>query len=398
MDQIFDFFERLFNSNNWPARWHCGIWTPFHGWLYIISSSLIAMAYFSIPVILLYLIKKSKHHLPFRKVFWLFILFILSCGVTHVFDALVFWLPVYRMSALVLFVTAITSWMAVYGLYKIIPSALVLKSPAVLEKIIEERTLELQATNRGLQQLNNELSLAKLESEKLMKQKEEFLGIASHELKTPLTILKAYTQLLSEKASLEKPTNADIQNKMRVQIDRLALLIYDLLDVTKIKEGMLIYSKKRVSLSAIITDVVQDIRHTSLSNNIIFENIVDVEIVADRERISQVFLNLLSNAIKYSPTGSPVVITVQEKDSTVICTVKDQGFGIPANQQDKIFEKFYRATGEYRDTYPGMGLGLHIAENIITNHEGRIWVESEEGKGSVFYVQLPIASETSNIS
>nr|WP_158638301.1 HAMP domain-containing sensor histidine kinase [Panacibacter ginsenosidivorans] len=356
------------------------------------------MAYFSIPVILFYLIKKSKNHLPFQKIFWLFILFILSCGVTHVFDALMFWFPVYRMSALVLFVTAITSWMAVYGLYKIIPSALALKSPAVLEKIIQERTLELQVSNNHLQQLNSELTLAKLESEKLMKQKEEFLGIASHELKTPLTILKAYTQLLSEKTDGEKITQTDIQNKMRVQIDRLALLIYDLLDVTKIKEGMLVYYKKRVNLKHIITDVVQDIRHTSLSNNIILENIVDIEIIADRERIAQVFLNLLSNAMKYSPAGSPIIITVQKEEHTIICAVKDQGFGIPQDQQDKIFEKFYRATGGHRDTYPGMGLGLHIAENIITNHEGTIWVESEEGKGSTFYFQLPIASEDSYLN
>lgn len=391
MNQVVDFFEKLFNSNNWPARWHCGVWTPFHGWLYIVSSILIAMAYFSIPLLLFYVIRKSGHHLPFRKIFWLFILFILSCGLTHVFDALMFWFPVYRMSALVLFVTAIASWMAVFGLYKIIPSALALKSPAVLEKIIQERTLELQATNNNLQQLNNELNLAKLESEQLMKQKDEFLGIASHELKTPLTILKAYTQLLSEKTNHEKVVNADIQNKMRVQIDRLSLLIYDLLDVTKIKEGMLVYDKTKVNLSDIITDVVQDIRHTSLSNNIIVENIVDIEIIADKERIAQVLLNLLSNAIKYSSPGSSVILTLKIEGDTVTCAVKDQGFGIPADQLNKIFGKFYRVKDKHRDTYPGMGLGLHIAENIITNHGGKIWAESEEGKGSTFYFQLPTA-------
>lgn len=391
MQQIVDFFKRLFDSNNWPARWHCGVWTPFHGWLYIVSSCLIALAYFSIPVILYYLIRKSKEHLPFKKVFWLFILFILSCGVTHVFDALMFWLPVYRMSALVLFITALVSWMAVYGLYKIVPSALALKSPAFLEKIIQQRTLELQQTNANLQRLNDELVKAKKETEELMAHKEEFLGIAGHELKTPLTILKAYTQLLSEKANLKENNVVDIQHKMGVQIDRLSLLVYDLLDVTRIKEGMLVYDKKKVSLGNIVKSVVEDVQRTSLTSNIILQNALDVDVLADAERLAQVFLNLLSNAIKYSPAGSLVIIDMKREDNYVQCSVKDKGFGIPADQQDKIFQKFYRAKGKHFDTYPGMGLGLHIAENIVNNHGGKIWVESEEGKGSVFNLKLPVA-------
>jgi len=197
MREISDFFSKLFSADNFPARWHCGRWTSFHGWLYIISSVLIALAYFSIPLILYYLIKKSKNKLPFLRIFWLFLLFILACGFTHVFDAVMFWYPVYRVSAVVLFITAVVSWMAVFGLYKVVPKALALKSPLMLEQIIQERTEQLEQTNQNLLRTNLQLEESRLATEKLMRQKDEFLNIASHELKTPVTSLKAYTQILS---------------------------------------------------------------------------------------------------------------------------------------------------------------------------------------------------------
>src|SRR5215212_1235953 len=106
MKDFTEFFSRLFSPDSWPARWFCGRWTSFHGWLYIVSSLMIAAAYFSIPVILFMLIKRSKNNLPFQKIFWLFLLFILACGLTHVADAAMFWYPVYRVSAILLFMTA----------------------------------------------------------------------------------------------------------------------------------------------------------------------------------------------------------------------------------------------------------------------------------------------------
>ncbi|HSZ87074.1 MAG TPA: hypothetical protein VK787_13670, partial [Puia sp.] len=114
MKDITDFFKYFFNAENWPARWSCGKWSGFHGWLYILSDIAIWGAYFAIPIIIIIFIKNRKEKLPFKKVFWAFILFILACGTTHFVDAIMFWYPAYRLSAFLLLGTAIISWGTVY--------------------------------------------------------------------------------------------------------------------------------------------------------------------------------------------------------------------------------------------------------------------------------------------
>src|SRR6187551_2436165 len=132
MDQILVFFERLFDSSDWPARWHCGQWTEFHGWLYLISDLLIWSAYFSIPLVIIKYITK-KNDTQFLKLYFLFAAFILTCGATHFLDALAFWVPYYRLSALVRFITAMLSWTTVYYLVKFLPIAFSLRSQNELE-------------------------------------------------------------------------------------------------------------------------------------------------------------------------------------------------------------------------------------------------------------------------
>jgi len=136
--QIKDFFGKILNTDDWPPRWHCGNWTDFHGWLYILSDASIWAAYFAIPFLLIRLIVKRKD-LPFNKVFWLFIAFILLCGLTHLMDVIIFWWPAYRLSALVRFITAIVSIFTVYALYKILPLVFTLRSVTELEAEIEKR-------------------------------------------------------------------------------------------------------------------------------------------------------------------------------------------------------------------------------------------------------------------
>lgn len=138
MQDIIDFFQNLLGIESWPARWQCGIWTPFHGWLYIISDIMIWLAYTAIPVAIGYFILK-KRNLPYNKVFILFTLFILSCGFTHLIDALIFWFPVYRFAAIARFVTAVVSWLTVLSVFKMLPTLLNFKSTKDLEKEIHER-------------------------------------------------------------------------------------------------------------------------------------------------------------------------------------------------------------------------------------------------------------------
>ncbi len=389
MQQVLDFFSNIFSADNFPARWHCGKWTSFHGWLYIISSVSIGLAYFSIPILLLYIIKKSKNQLPFQKVFWLFLFFILACGFTHLFDAAMFWFPVYRATAFVLFITAIVSWLALYGLYKVIPTALALKSPVILENTIRERTEELRYTNEFLTRSNLELKESKAATEKLVKQKDDFLNIASHELKTPVTSLKAYTQILL----LQENENDDKKNmyaKMNAQVDKLTVLINDLLDTTKLQGGVLNYNKEKMSLSNTVAEAVEEMQRTNRSHTITLKENVPLYIMGDKEKIISVINNFLSNAIKYSPGNNQVIVQLSRENNNAVFSVRDFGIGIPGDQQGSIFQKFYRVTSENSHTFPGMGLGLYIVKDIITRHSGRVWLESEEGSGSTFYFSLPV--------
>ncbi len=388
MNEIADFFSKLFSPDNWPARWHCGKWTPFHGWLYIGSNIFIAIAYFSIPVILLYLIKKTGNRLPFRKIFWLFLFFILACGFTHVFDALMFWYPVYRVSAIVLFITAIVSCSAVVGLYKIIPAALTLKSPDALEQIILQRTAELENANRFLVKSNRELEEAQRLSEQLMKQKDEFLSIASHELKTPVTSLKGYTQLLAVLPAGNEAEKAEMYQKMDNQVNKLTKLINDLLDTTKLQDGYLAYKMEPLQLDALVAETIDEFKKTA-RQQIVLQTAGAVTAMGDRDRISQVISNLLSNAIKYAPESTEIQVAVYSREGNAIFCVRDYGVGILPDEQEKIFEKFYRTDRANAHTYPGLGLGLFIVKDIVAKHGGSIWVESTPGKGASFFVSLP---------
>ncbi|HTR29564.1 MAG TPA: ATP-binding protein [Puia sp.] len=142
MNQVVEFFSRLFDTTDWPPRWHCGRWTDFHGWLYIISDLLIWSAYFAIPAVIIRYLSR-KQDIRFVRIYFLFAAFILACGATHFLDAIAFWIPAYRFNAFVLLITGILSWVTVFQLIKILPHAFSLKSGTELEKLVAERTAEL---------------------------------------------------------------------------------------------------------------------------------------------------------------------------------------------------------------------------------------------------------------
>ena len=152
MGDFINFFTNLFDTSHWPARWHCGVWTPFHGWLYIISDFGIWAAYSAIPLTLVYLLRKKKN-IAFPGIVWLFVAFILLCGLTHLVDAGMFWFPMYKFSALLRFVTATVSWVTVFALIKILPFALSLKTPEAVKKSVEEQTFVLQESTQMLKGL-----------------------------------------------------------------------------------------------------------------------------------------------------------------------------------------------------------------------------------------------------
>lgn len=226
----------------------------------------------------------------------------------------------------------------------------------------------------------------------LEQQKEDFIGIASHELKTPVTSIKAYAEMLLDIIiEAGDPAPVGLMKKMNIQLDRLASLINTLLDTTRISQWELPLYKERFSLSKLILERVADLQPIVTSNHTFIFNLSQNAIIqADQERIGQVLTNLVSNAVKYSPKGGEVRIGYQARQDITIVSVQDHGVGIPPEMHERVFERFFRVPDVKLRNYPGMGLGLYITADIVHRHGGKIWVESEPGKGSTFYFTLPL--------
>lgn len=242
-----------------------------------------------------------------------------------------------------------------------------------------------------LRQLTMQKDKARKDTLELMNKKDDFLSAASHELKTPVTSLKAYTQLLQMDAKeAGDAKNEMMLARMDIQIDKLTLLITDLLDTSKINNGKLVYKKNVLKLNDLVKEMVDQMQAVITSHKIIIEKNSPADIYADKERIGQVINNLLTNAIKYCPDCKKLLVNVETNDQSAIFSVKDFGEGIAKEEYDKIFGRFYRISGKNLHTYPGLGLGLYISKEIIEKHHGKIWLESEIGKGSTFYFNLPL--------
>lgn len=222
------------------------------------------------------------------------------------------------------------------------------------------------------------------------KMKDDFISIASHELKTPLTTIKAYGQI-AEDMLREKGDNEtmEIMKRMSSQVKKLNTLIEDLLDVTKIQKGKLVYKEDFFDFNELLREVVDDMQQTTATHKIKYNLDSTVKIYGDENKISQVLDNLISNGIKYSPKANSIIITSQVQKDGVQLSVHDFGIGILARDKKKIFTQFYRVSGEDDITFPGMGIGLYICQEIIARHGGKIWVESKINKGSIFYIWLP---------
>ena len=230
--------------------------------------------------------------------------------------------------------------------------------------------------------------------QELKKQEEEkdfFISIASHELKTPITSIKAYIQLLL--LNYDKDKDAFLAKSLKNvdrQILKLTTLISDMLDLSKIKSGSFYLHKEDFNLNHLIEEVIDEIMHITPSYNITFSKGPEALLNGDRERIGQVVTNFLTNAIKYSPKVMEIKVTSVSEGNKIIVSIEDSGIGINKNDQEKIFDRFYRVEGKNEKTFPGFGIGLYICQEIIRRHNGKIGVISEPGKGSLFYFSLPL--------
>lgn len=217
--------------------------------------------------------------------------------------------------------------------------------------------------------------------------KDEFIGIASHELKTPLTSIKGYLDLLNMMED-GQPHKLYVRKSLD-SAHKLERLIQDLLDVSKIQSGQLQLNIQQFNIEEMITETISAFQMVSPTHTIVKESTLNGQLAfADKQRIEQVLINLLSNAIKYSPGENKVIVYATQQHGEFLIKVRDYGLGIPEEEKTEIFERFYR-TKDASVHISGFGLGLYICRDIINRHNGKIWVERED-KGSSFYFSLPL--------
>lgn len=224
----------------------------------------------------------------------------------------------------------------------------------------------------------------------LEKKKNEFISLASHELKTPITTLSIYTEMLLKEISLKtgKGANSTVM-KMRNEVTEMKNLINDLLDVTRIQLKKFELQKETFNLSQLIRQTTEEIQLLTKKHRIIFRGDKNLLIVADRQRIWQVITNLLNNAVKYSPKGGRVFVSVSRKKTRAVISVKDEGIGISKKNLQHIFDRYFRE-GDNENQIAGLGLGLYLSREIIDLHHGHIRVKSVQGKGTTFLCTLPL--------
>ncbi len=229
---------------------------------------------------------------------------------------------------------------------------------------------------------------------KLESQKNNFISMASHELKTPVTSIKGYTQVLQHKFKNDGNIQAEaFLSKMDKQINKLTSLINDLLDATKVTQGQLKYDEGLFDFNDLAKEIVEEMQQTTLSHTIELNLGSPKIILGDRNRIGQVIINMLSNAIKYSPRADQVIVNTSIENNNVKFSVQDFGIGISTESQMNVFDQFFRVSGLLQDTFAGLGLGLYISSEIVKRHNGQMSVKSIEGKGSTFYFTLPFVKE-----
>jgi PAS domain S-box-containing protein len=243
-----------------------------------------------------------------------------------------------------------------------------------------------------------QLQVANEKLQELDRMKSGFISIVSHELRTPLTTIKAFVELIVMKPGMPEQQKEKIMNTVNAEVDRLSLLISDLLDLSRIESGSMMWRITSVSIGDIIRKAITNMRplfdDKALRLTTTFYSPL-AQISGDHDRLMQVMTNLLSNAVKFTPRGGAIHVAVRQETAPraqIVVAITDTGVGIPAGDLELIFEKFHRSGDQLTDITEGTGLGLAIARQIVEYHGGRIWAESTPGRGSIFTVTLPLRS------
>ncbi len=373
MDEVIDFFSGLFSTHLWPPRWQCGIWTDFHGWLFIGSDVAIWGAYFAIPLLLVNIV--SKKQVPFLPVFWLAAGFILFCGFTHLVDAIIFYYPVYHLAALMRLGTAIVSWATVYVLYRNLPRVFSLRTPEELEFEITQR-----------KSAENNLALQNAQLEQTNKELDRFVYSASHDIRAPLTSISSALQYAKE--STEDHRLLEIFRLMERNLNNLDGIIYDMSCFSGNKREDVI--RESVEPEFLYNKAIQVIpaEHKNESVQFLFKDDIGSRISVDQDRVLQILRICMDNGASYRDTEketSWVKTTFSEKAGNYVISVQDNGVGINPAEGDKIFEMFYRGNAKSE----GSGLGLYLLRELVHKMGGNVQYTSKVNEGTTFIIELP---------
>jgi PAS domain S-box-containing protein len=261
----------------------------------------------------------------------------------------------------------------------------------------EGKELDVSLTISPLRDSNGEITgvskIARDISEKKQDElrKSDFIGMVSHELKTPLTSLTALLQVLGQKLQKsDDPFVTSALGKANQQVKKMGNMINGFLNVSRLESGKIIIDKQPFNLEELIAETVNETELTVSSHQILIASCYALSINADRDKIASVISNLISNAVKYSPKGKTITIKCEVIENNAVFSVKDEGMGIKAHDIDKLFERYYRVSTNHTRHISGFGIGLYLSAEIIQRHGGKIWVESESGVGSTFYFSLPL--------
>lgn len=384
---FFDFFKRLFISDFMPHG-HCFFWRKDILWTSVVSDLLIGLAYYSIPFALIYFTRRRKD-LAFPWIFILFGAFIIWCGNTHLIEIWTVWHGTYRLQAIVKLITAIISVATAFLLWFLIPQALKLPSPSEMELINRELQHEIQERLRAENLLEKRVQQRTQELQASNEELEQFAYVASHDLQEPLRMMASYSDLMRERyeKTLDE-TGKEYLASIIGGATRMHELIQDLLEFSRVGRSEITFQK--TDLNQCLESVLQDLKIPLQENKAVvsLENLPSLSVVPSQ--MKQVFLNLIGNALKYRKKTEEIKIKIraEKKDNEWVFSVSDTGIGINPQYHREIFLMFRRLHS--RKEYSGSGMGLAIVKKIIERHGGKIWVQSEEGKGSGFFFSLPI--------
>jgi len=387
---------------------HCYLWEPRLTSLSVIADTLIGISYVVISGILVYFVHRTRRDIPFHWVFLAFGGFIIACGGTHFMDVLLVWVPAYWASGYVRLITAAASVATAMALPLTMPRIFRTIESA---RLSEERKRQLEATNKALEneiaerkiiqrellesrnlleKKTRELEAALVRAESADRAKSALLSTVSHEMRTPLSSIIGFSNLMLNRANLPAEKSREYNTAVNTEARRLAALVDDFLDLQRLESGRQVFHFQAIDLGDLIRDTVSK-QHFGDDHRYTFTLKLEptAQVHADADRIRQVMVNLLSNAVKYDPDGGEIVIHLRQDRQQVIVSVQDHGLGIPREEQDGLFERFYRGSAAEHLRIRGTGLGLALCKEIMQAHKGRVWVESAgANQGSTFSFAL----------